>query len=147
VNYVNAPVLLQRLGVQVEIVKSSNESDYTELIQIEAQAADGSIHSAAGTLIGKSHQPRVVSINGRDVEIGLSGVLLLIENSDEPGMVGMVGTILGKHRVNIASMALGRIEAGGTAITALNLDSAPGADALRELQAPASIKRAMLVQL
>ena len=147
VNYVNAPVLLQRLGVQVEVVKSSNESDYTELIEIEAHAADGTVHSAAGTLIGRSHQPRVVSINGRNVEIGLNGVLLLIENSDEPGMVGMVGTILGQHRVNIASMALGRIEAGGTAITALNLDSAPGAEALRELQAPASIKRAMLVQL
>lgn len=147
VNFVNAPVVLQRLGVQVEVVKSSSDTEYTELIQVEAHAADGSVHSAAGTLIGKSHQPRVVSINGRDVEIPLVGTMLLIENSDEPGIVGLVGTVLGRHKINIASMALGRIEAGSTAITALNLDGTISAEALHELQAPAAIKRAVLVHL
>ncbi len=147
VNYVNAPVVLQRLGVQVEVIKSSSETEYTELIEVEAHAADGSVHSAAGTLIGKSHQPRAVAINGRDVEIALTGALLLVENRDEPGMVGLIGTILGRHHVNIATMALGRIEAGTTAITALNLDGPIGAEALRELQAPAAIKRVVPVHL
>jgi D-3-phosphoglycerate dehydrogenase len=147
VNFVNAPVLLQRLGVQVEVVKSNLESDYTELVQVEARGADGSVHSATGTLIGKSNQPRLVSIDGRDTEAGLSGVLLLLEHRDEPGIVGLVGTILGRHRVNIASMALGRNEAGGVALNLLNLDTAPGAEAMSELTAPAAIKRAVLVRL
>jgi D-3-phosphoglycerate dehydrogenase len=140
-------VLLQRLGVQVEVVKSNLESDYTELVQVEARGADGSVHSATGTLIGKSNQPRLVSIDGRDTEAGLSGVLLLLEHRDEPGIVGLVGTILGRHRVNIASMALGRNEAGGVALNLLNLDTAPGAEAMSELTAPAAIKRAVLVRL
>lgn len=147
VNFVNAPVLLQRLGVQVDVVKSSNESDYTELISVEAFAHDGSVHSAAGTLIGKSHQPRIVSIDGREFEVSLNGTMLLLENRDEPGIVGLVGTILGRHRVNIASMSLSRIEAGGVALTIINLDSAPGAEAMRELQAMPAIRRAVLVHL
>lgn len=147
VNFVNAPVLLQRLGVQVEVVKSSGECDYTELVQVEAFAADGTVVSAAGTLIGKAHNPRVVEVNGRDIEFSVDGVLLLLEHRDVPGMVGLVGTILGKHAVNIASMSLGRNQQGGTALTVLNLDSAPSADALRELQAPGAIQRAVLVHL
>lgn len=147
VNFVNAPVLLQRLGIQVEVIKSSLETDYTELVQVEAQADDGSLHSAAGTLIGKSHTPRAVAVNGREIEAALHGILLLLENRDEPGIVGLVGTILGRHGVNIASMSLGRNEAGGVALTVLNLDSAPHAEAMRELQSPSAIRRAILVQL
>jgi D-3-phosphoglycerate dehydrogenase / 2-oxoglutarate reductase len=147
VNFVNAPVLLQRLGVQVDVVKSNSESDYTELIQVEAQAGDGSISSAAGTLIGKANIPRVVAINGREIDAGLNGVVLMLEHRDEPGIVGLVGTILGRHRVNIASMALGRNEVGGVAMNVLNLDTAPGAEAMQELQAPSAIRRAVLVRL
>ncbi len=147
VNFVNAPILVQRLGIQVEVVKSNLECDYTELVEVEARAADGSVHAASGTLIGKAQSPRTVAINGRDIEASLSGRLLLVENRDEPGIVGLVGTILGRHRVNIASMALGRNEAGGLALTLLNLDSAPSDEALRELQSPAAVQRAVLVDL
>jgi D-3-phosphoglycerate dehydrogenase len=147
VNYINAPILLQRLGIQVEVVKSNLESDYTELVEVEAHAEDGSVHSAAGTLIGKAHMPRVVSIDGRDIEASLNDTILLLENRDEPGIVGSVGTILGRHKVNIATMALGRNQAGGVALTVLNLDSAPSAEAMAELRALSAIVRAVLVHL
>ncbi len=147
VNFINAPILLQRLGVQVEVIKSNLETDYTELVHVEAQAADGTTHSAAGTLIGKLHVPRVVSINGREIEANLNETIVVLENRDEPGIVGLVGTILGRHGVNIATMALGRNQAGGVALTVLNLDSAPSAEALKELQAPDAIVRALLVNL
>ena len=96
VNFVNAPFLLERLGVRCEVVKSTGESDYTELIQVEATGTDGTVRSAAGTMIGKAHSPRIVSINGRAVEVVANGKLLIIENSDTPGMIGYVGTLLGK---------------------------------------------------
>ncbi|MGH7997220.1 MAG: phosphoglycerate dehydrogenase, partial [Opitutaceae bacterium] len=99
VNFVNAPVLLQRLGIQAEVVKSTAESEYIELIQVEAVAAEGGAASAAGTLIGKAREPRIVNINGREVEVAAEGKLLVLENMDQPGMVGTIGTILGKDGV------------------------------------------------
>ena len=62
VNFVNAPVVLERLGVQLEVTKSTLESDYTELVQVEALTGDRVCSSAAGTLIGKASAPRVVSM-------------------------------------------------------------------------------------
>jgi D-3-phosphoglycerate dehydrogenase len=147
VNFVNAPVLLERLGVRSEVVKSTGEADYNELIQMEAQAPDGTSWSVAGTLIGKASSPRVVSINGRDVEVAATGKLLIIENRDEPGMIGYVGTLLGKDGVNIANMSLSRQEAGQTALMVINLDSEPSAAARRELKEHKAITQAKFVQL
>jgi D-3-phosphoglycerate dehydrogenase len=147
VNFVNAPVLLERLGVRCEVVKSTGESDYNELIQVEALGADGAVRSAAGTLIGKASSPRIVSINGREVEVVATGKLLIIENSDEPGMIGYVGTLLGKDRVNIANMSLSRQEAGQTALMVINLDSEPSEAARRELKGHKAIKLAKFVHL
>jgi D-3-phosphoglycerate dehydrogenase len=147
VNFVNAPVLLERLGVKVETIKSSGEVDYSELIQVEAVASDGAVRSATGTLIGKSSSPRIVSLNSREVEVTATGKLLIIENSDEPGMIGYVGTLLGKDGVNIANMSLSRQAIGETALMLINLDSEPSADARRELKSHRAIKLAKFVQL
>ena len=147
VNFVNAPFLLERLGVKCEVIKSTGEADYTELIQVEACCPDGSARSASGTLTGKASAPRIVSINGRDVEVVATGKLLIIENSDEPGMIGYVGTLLGKDRVNIANMSLSRQEAGQTALMVINLDSEPSEAARRELKAHKAIRLAKFVHL
>lgn len=147
VNYVNAPFMLQRLGVQVETVKSNIDSDYTELIRVEAVAADGSVHSAQGTLIGKAAQPRIVGINGREVEVEASDKLLVLENVDQPGMVGLVGTLLGKDGVNIADMSLSRLTPGGTAYMVVRVDTEPSEKARKEIKSNPAIKMAKFVQL
>ena len=147
VNFVNAPFLLERLGVRCEVVKSTGEADYTELIQVESTGADGVVRSAAGTLIGKSSSPRIVSINTRAVEVVATGKLLIIENSDEPGMIGYVGTLLGRDKVNIANMSLSRQEPGQTALMVINLDSEPSDAARRELKAHKAIRLAKFVHL
>ncbi|MDD2762580.1 MAG: phosphoglycerate dehydrogenase [Opitutaceae bacterium] len=147
VNFVNAPVLLQRLGVQVEVIKPASDSDYTELIQVEAVAPDGKVYSAAGTLIGKGNRPRIVAINGRDVEVAAEGKLLVLENADVPGMVGTVGTILGKDRVNIADMSLSRLTPGGTAYMVVRVDNEPSPAARQEIKSNPAIKLAKFVQL
>ncbi|MEN9403397.1 MAG: D-3-phosphoglycerate dehydrogenase [Verrucomicrobiota bacterium] len=146
-NFINAPFLLERLGVQVEVVKSNVETDYTELMQVEAVAANGTVFSATGTLLGKSGSPRVVALNGREVEAEPKGALLVYENHDEPGIIGMVGTLLGREQVNIAAMSLSRNNAGGTALCVLNLDSAPTDKALKELTSHRAIKQAQVVTL
>jgi D-3-phosphoglycerate dehydrogenase len=147
VNVVNAPIMLERLGLRSEIIKSSDDSDYTELIVVEAVGADGSARSAAGTLVTKANSPRIVAVNGRDVEVIATGKLLIIENQDAPGMIGYVGTLLGKDQVNIANMSLSRQQAGETALMVINLDSEPSAAARAELKAHPAIKLAKFVQL
>jgi len=147
VNYVNAPFLLQRLGVNVEVLKSTADSDYTELIQVDATGGDGSVVSAVGTLSGRSNQPRIVGINGREVEVAAEGKLLVLENLDQPGMVGTIGTLLGKDGVNIADMSLSRLAPGGTAYMVVRVDTEPSAAARTEIKSNPAIKQAKYVQL
>jgi D-3-phosphoglycerate dehydrogenase len=147
VNFVNAPVVLERLGIRAQVTKSTSDSGYSELIQVEASTAEGVAFSAAGTLIGKGNQPRIVNINGREVEVLADGKLLVLENVDQPGMVGEVGTILGKGKVNIADMSLSRLTPGGTAYMVVRVDSEPSAAARQEIKGHPAIKMAKFVQL
>ena len=105
------------------------------------------MHSAAGTLIGKGNQPRIVSINGREVEVAADGKLLVLENVDQPGMVGTIGTILGRDKVNIADMSLSRLTPGGTAYMVVRVDTEPSAGARQEIKGHPAIKLAKFVQL
>ena len=147
VNFVNAPVMLERLGVRAQVTKSTGDSGYSELIQVEATAPDGSVHSAAGTLIGKANQPRIVNVNGREVEVLADGKLLVLENVDQPGMVGTIGTILGRDKVNIADMSLSRLTPGATAYMVVRVDSEPSEAARQEIKGHPAIKLAKFVQL
>ncbi|MEX2044737.1 MAG: phosphoglycerate dehydrogenase [Opitutus sp.] len=147
VNFVNAPVMIERLGIRAEVVKSTDDSGYSELIQVEALAPDGRVFSAAGTLIGRGNQPRIVSINGREVEVAAEGKLLVLENIDQPGMVGTIGTILGRANVNIADMSLSRLTPGGTAYMVVRVDTEPAEGARAEIKGHPAIKMAKFVSL
>ncbi len=147
VNFVNAMVLIERLGVGVEVVTSNAETDYTELIKVQATCSDGSTVSAEGTLMGKGGSPRIVTINGREVEVEPCGDLLVIANSDEHGIVGKIGTIIGNAGVNIASMSLSRNEVGGIALNVAGLDSPLSNEAMAEIKSVKAITQAKLVHL
>jgi D-3-phosphoglycerate dehydrogenase len=148
VNAVNAPVLIQRLGLAFEVVKNNDAGNYySDLIEVEATAGDGTVHSARGTLIGKTNEPRIVGINGREVEVAAVGSLLVLENLDKPGMVGAVGTLLGQDGVNIADMSLSRLTPGGTAYMVVGVDHEPSEKARAAIKANDAIKMAKFVQL
>ena len=144
VNEINAPGLAQNLGLQVVESRVSDSAEFSDLIEVVAEDS-GSKASAAGTFFGP--KPRVVVVNGRHIEAQPEGVLLLLENKDRPGIVGHIGTLLGKHQVNIASMSLGRDQAGGTALTVLNLDSAPDEKVMEELLGDKDIVSARILKL
>jgi D-3-phosphoglycerate dehydrogenase len=133
VNYVNAPVIAQTLGIRIGEVKSNEPIDYAELINVRA-FVDGQVASVSGTFYGSANNPRIVRINDMPVEAVPHGVLFIMSNKDRPGIVGWIGTIMGKHGVNIASMSLGRDKEGGQALTVLNLDSAPSDALLAEIR-------------
>jgi D-3-phosphoglycerate dehydrogenase len=133
VNFVNALMIAKQLGVHVDEVKSSEPIDYAELINVRA-ATDGASASLSGTFYGSVNNPRIVRINDNPVEAVPNGVVFIMRNTDRPGIVGWIGTVMGKHGINIASMSLGRDKAGGQALTVLNLDSAPSDDVLAEIK-------------
>jgi D-3-phosphoglycerate dehydrogenase / 2-oxoglutarate reductase len=143
VNPVNATSLAQTLGLKTIETKESAVGEFTDLVELEANG-QGETVSVAGTFIGSS--PRIVRINGRHVEARPSGVLLLLENTDVPGIVGQIGTVLGTHGVNIANMSLSRDHRGGEVLTVLNLDSVPDESIISAILTNTSIKTARVVR-
>jgi D-3-phosphoglycerate dehydrogenase len=146
VNYVNVRTLAAGLGLLVEEIKSNEETDYSEWLHVALFAGDQKF-SAGGTFFSARNLPRIVRLNGQPVEIVPEGVLLLLNNKDRPGIVGYIGTLLGEHHVNIASMSLSRDTVGGQALTVLNVDSVPPANVLEQLQKDADIHNVRVVKL
>ena len=144
VNEVNAPAFAESLGLKVIETRLSAPGDYTDLLELSA-TAEGKIVSVGGAFFGAT--PRIVSVNSRPVEARPTGVILVLENTDRPGIVGRIGTLLGEHEVNIATMSLSRNQAGGTALTVLNLDNVPSEQLLEKIRASEDIHSAQVVQL
>ncbi len=120
INFVNAPVVAKERGIEVKEVKSSDAGDFTSLIRLKVEAGQHT-HTLAGTLFHRQ-EPRIVEINQFQVEIVSEGHMILIDNVDRPGVIGMVGQILGQHEVNIARMQCSRVEQGASALLILGLD-------------------------
>jgi D-3-phosphoglycerate dehydrogenase len=139
VNDVNAPMRMHQLGIVVETTKSSTPADYTDLVQLAATDSLGKTHSVSGTLIGTAQRPRLVGLFGHAVEVSPEGTLLILRNRDVPGIVGMLGTVLGRHKVNIANLSLSRSAASEEALAVYQLDSRPPAEALKEISAHPAI--------
>ena len=144
VNEVNAPKAAQNLGLKVMETKSAEGGEFTDLISVEATKGD--LHFEIAATIYGVH-PRIVRLNGHNLEASPDGILLLVENQDRPGMVGWIGMLLAKHRVNIASMSLSRGESGGKALSVLNLDSMPSAELVREIEADPGILSVRVAKL
>jgi len=121
INFVNAPFLAKERGIEVIEKKSRDAKDFSSLISVRVQSAKG--EREVGGAVFSGIGDRLVSIDGFRVDIVPSGYLLFISNIDKPGMVGKIGTFLGEHNINIASMDLGRIKAGEKAIMVLNIDN------------------------
>jgi D-3-phosphoglycerate dehydrogenase len=147
VNPVNVRAVAQAAGLTVEEKKSDEPVTYNEWLHVQLFRGDQKVASAGGTFFGSSNNPRIVRLSSVPVEIPVSGHLLLLNNQDIPGIVGKLGTILGRHQVNIASMSLGREAVGGQALTALTLDSVPSAACLEELKADPAISNVRVVTL
>lgn len=146
VNQVNVRALASALGIVVEEIKSNEDTDYNEWVHVAVKSGEQRF-SAGGTIFGKRHLPRIVRLNSRPVEIVPEGVLFLMNNKDRPGIVGYLGTLMSKHNVNIASMSLSRDNAGGQALTVLNLDSVPPTALLEEIQKDPDISNVRVIKL
>jgi D-3-phosphoglycerate dehydrogenase len=147
VNNVNVRAAAASIGITVEEKKSDEPVTFNEWLHVQVFGNGQKLISAGGTFFGSPNNPRIVRLYSTPVEIPTSGTLLLLNNKDRPGIVGYLGTLLGKHKVNIANMSLTRDTAGGLALTVLNLDSAPPPAMLEELQKDTDISNVKVVKL
>ncbi len=145
INIVNAEVLLRERGIELVEQRRSDMGAFSSVILAEVET-ETRTHKAAGTVFG-TELLRLVQLDDFRLDAYLDGVLMVFTHKDVPGIVGAVGTIFGRHQINIAQMAVGRETKGGEAIGVLNLDQAPSAEALDEVRAHPAINRAYVIKL
>jgi D-3-phosphoglycerate dehydrogenase / 2-oxoglutarate reductase len=148
VSIVNARAAARARGIDIVESRSSRSRHFTSLLSIKLRT-DAGERWVEGTVF-EPNSPRLVSVRGVEVEAPLGGTMLIIANDDQPGVIGEVGTILGRHRVNIANFALGRSDTG--AIGVVNVDEDAGAPraldaAVEELRRVPAIREAWIVRL
>jgi len=148
VSIVNAATVARDRGIEILETRSTRPRHFTSLVSLKLHTSNGE-RWVEGTVF-EPNSPRLVSVRGVAVEAPLSGTMLIIANDDQPGVIGEVGTILGKLGVNIATFALGRSDAGAIGVVNVDEDaSAPGAlekavDAIRRV---AAVRDVWLVRL
>jgi len=145
VNYVNAPLVARERGINVVESKGERASDFASSITVKAKGKKQDLE-VEGAIFGSKH-PRIVRVDNFYLEAVPEGYILILHNKDVPGVVGAVGSILGKNGINIAGMELGRSEKGGNAISFTHVDDIVSKKALAELRALPQIVSAELVKL
>ena len=100
VNFINAETIAKELGIELSINYSTSNSNYSNLISARVMAKNDIIFEGS---VFNDDLPRLVNLMGYKMEVNLKGTLLFIQNDDVPGVVGKVGTILGKNKINIVA--------------------------------------------
>ncbi len=147
VTVVNARTVAKERGIEVIESRSSRPRDFSNLLSVKLHTTDGE-RWVEGTVF-EPERPRLILVDGVEVEAPLDGTSLIVSNNDQPGVIGEIGTILGRHGINIASFGLGRH--GGSAIGVVTVDADRSheqlATAVEELRGVRAIKDVKIVQV
>ena len=145
VNQVNAAQLAQRQGIAVRETRSDATHDYIALVEVRATTTAGST-SAAGTLLGE-RLPRLVRIDEYDVEAVPEGHMLFTRHDDRPGVVGALGSILGRENINISRMEVGNANGKSEAIALIGISASLSEKAMAEIKALPAIRQVVQFRL
>ena len=146
VNFVNADYYAEQRGITVTETKRAETHDYLSMVIVRA-ATPGEPVEVAAALVGKKDEPRIVSLFGYDLDMQPGGYMAFFRYGDKPGVIGKVGTHLGEAGINIASMQVGRHEAGGTALMGIVVDSPISRAQLDTVAAEAGLDDSWSVEL
>jgi D-3-phosphoglycerate dehydrogenase len=130
VNMINAPILARDRGIEVSEVRHERDGEYQTLIRLTVETGNSS-RTVAGTLFS-GDKPRIIEINGIQLEAELGQNMLYMINQDKPGFIGRLGTALGNAGINIATFQLGRVQPGCDALALVEVDS-PLSDKIHSL--------------
>ncbi len=141
VSPVNAEAIARELGIAVELLSAECERGLRA-----ALAVRGGHTSIAGTVV-HGRLPRLVELDGLEIDVMPHGHLILTRHADVPGVVGKVGTVLGEAAINIANMHVARDERGGDALMLIGVDRAPPHDVLERLRSISGVRLARALEL
>jgi D-3-phosphoglycerate dehydrogenase len=146
-NVINAEMLARERGIELTEQKSRETTSFASSISAEV-SGDGLSVRAGGAPLGLK-MPRLISIDDHRLEAYLDGTLVIFGHDDVPGVIGQIGNVFGRHKVNIGQMSVGRDSdsPGGAAIGVLNLDSPPVPEAIRELTSVPGVHTAKRIDL
>ncbi len=145
VTLVNARTVATSRGLDVVESRSTRARNYTSLISVKLRTATGH-RSVEGAVFART-SPRLVMVDGIAVEAALDGTMILICNNDQPGVIGDVGTILGRHGINIASFALGRDNDRAVGVVSVDETTPIPVAVLEEIGKLAAIREARIVRV
>jgi D-3-phosphoglycerate dehydrogenase len=134
VTYVNAPQLAKDHGMEVRETSSATSPDYVNLVTLR-----GGEHAMSGTIVGRKGDQRIVMIDEHTFDVPPAAHMLMVKNDDRPGVIGVVGTLLGDAGVNIADMDVGRAAEPGTAVMLIAPSAVVPDDVVVSLRSAAGI--------
>ncbi|MGH2730324.1 MAG: NAD(P)-dependent oxidoreductase, partial [Actinomycetota bacterium] len=146
VTFVNAPLIAKERGISVQESKSSQSLDYVNLVEVRAESRDETV-SVGGVLVGKRDNERLVRLYGYDIDMAFAPIMAFFRYADRPGIVGVVGSLLGEAGINIANMQVARQAEGGEALMGLAVDSPIPEDVLNTIVERAHLRDARLIVL
>ncbi len=147
VTFVNAPVLAERRGIEVRLLTEPDSPRFRNVVSLRAVLEEGTTVEVEATLTGPQQVAKLVGVDGYQLEIAFADRLLVLRYTDRPGVVGTLGNLLGGSDVNIASMQVGRDEAGGRAVGVLALDGPVPHELAADLRAAVSADSVVFVDL
>lgn len=144
INRVNAEMVAKERGLRItEVKREESVGPVHDTITIELE--NGELRRFQGAILRDS--PHVIRIHDFWIDLELNGYILLCQNEDRPGMIGQVGTLLGREQVNISFMQVGRDHPRGIAVMAIGLDDIPPNGLLAEIAALPDITSAELIRI
>jgi D-3-phosphoglycerate dehydrogenase len=144
VNMVSAPIMVKERGIIVSEVKRDKSGVFDGYIKLTV-TTEKQTRSIAGTCFS-DHKPRFIQIKGINLDAEVGQHMLYTTNKDVPGIIGLLGTVMGEGGVNIANFQLGRDKAGGDAIALLYLDERVPEAVLQKLRSNPKIDSAKPLQ-
>jgi D-3-phosphoglycerate dehydrogenase len=132
VNMVSAPAVAQSRGIAVSTVRHNRPCDYQTLLRLTVEG-EGRSRVMAGTLFA-GDKPRLIDIQGINVEAEFAPTMLYVRNYDRPGFIGALGTVIGDAGLNIATFHLGRRDDNGEALALVEVDGEIDGDLLAEVR-------------
>ena len=145
VNLINAPVLARERGLSITELHNTVSREYTSLVGATLETSNGNV-TLAGTLM--RNEPHIVKINDYWLDIvPNTPYLLFVDNHDQPGSIGAVGTIAGRHNINISFMEVGRLQIRGRAMMVIGVDDPVPLHVLEEIRELSHIHNVRLAHL
>jgi len=145
VNFVNVESMIREFGIEVTESTRSEVAYYTNLVTVKISNKDKTL-TFAGTVFGKE-ELRIVNFIGYEVDFVPTPFMLAVQNIDKPGVIGRIGTVMGKAGINIATMRVSRNRKESKAVMIINIDNWVDDETLRELEILDGILKAKLLKI